>query len=89
MAAAREALLLGLLHGPLELLPVSSSAHVAAIPALLDWEVDAWSGAARKELEVALHAGTAVALGWLLLHRRLPVLAAPTPPTGYRSWRPP
>ena len=73
MAAVREALALGALHGPLELLPVSSSAHVAAIPALLDWEVAGWSGSARKELEVALHAGTGTALTWLLLRGRLPV----------------
>ena len=60
--AEREALALGLLHGPVELVPVSSSGHVAAIPWLLDWEVAGWDGDRRKELEVALHAGTAVAL---------------------------
>jgi undecaprenyl-diphosphatase len=57
-----EALGLGLVHGPVELVPVSSSAHVAAIPWLLRWELDGWDGAARKELEVALHAGTGAAL---------------------------
>ena len=60
--AEREALALGLLHGPVELLPVSSSGHVAALPWLLGWEVAAWDGERRKELEVALHAGTAAAL---------------------------
>jgi undecaprenyl-diphosphatase len=58
----REALALGLLHGPVELVPVSSSGHVAAIPWLLGWEVAGWDGERRKELEVALHAGTALAL---------------------------
>jgi undecaprenyl-diphosphatase len=58
----REALALGLLHGPLELLPVSSSGHVAALPQLLGWELAGWPGERRKELEVALHAGTAAAL---------------------------
>jgi undecaprenyl-diphosphatase len=58
----REALALGLLHGPVELVPVSSSGHVAAIPWLLGWEVAGWEGERRKELEVALHAGTALAL---------------------------
>jgi undecaprenyl-diphosphatase len=58
----REALALGLLHGPVELVPVSSSGHVAAIPWLLGWEVAEWDGERRKELEVALHAGTALAL---------------------------
>ena len=60
--AEREALALGLLHGPVELVPVSSSGHVAAIPWLLGWEVAGWDGERRKELEVALHAGTAIAL---------------------------
>jgi undecaprenyl-diphosphatase len=60
--AEREALALGLLHGPVELLPVSSSGHVAALPWLLGGEVAGWDGARRKELEVALHAGTAAAL---------------------------
>src|SRR5829696_2304686 len=58
----REALALGLLHGPAELVPVSSSGHVAALPWLLGWEVAGWDGARRKELQVALHAGTAAAL---------------------------
>lgn len=64
--AQLEAGALGLLHGPVELLPVSSSAHVETLPWLLRWEVASWDGAARKELEVALHAGTAAALLLLL-----------------------
>ncbi|MEZ0292453.1 MAG: undecaprenyl-diphosphate phosphatase, partial [Solirubrobacteraceae bacterium] len=60
--AEREALALGLLHGPAELLPVSSSGHATAIPWLLGWEVAGWDGTRRKELEVALHAGTVAAL---------------------------
>src|SRR5215213_4702164 len=60
--AELEALALGLLHGPVELVPVSSSGHVAALPWLLRWEVAGWDGARRKELEVALHAGSAAAL---------------------------
>jgi undecaprenyl-diphosphatase len=58
----REALALGLLHGPAELVPVSSSGHVTAVPWLLGWAVADWSGERRKELEVALHGGTALAL---------------------------
>jgi undecaprenyl-diphosphatase len=58
----REALALGLLHGPAELVPVSSSGHVTALPWLLRWDVAGWSGDRRKELEVALHGGTAAAL---------------------------
>lgn len=60
--AELEALALGLLHGPAELVPVSSSGHAAALPWLWRWEVAGWDGARRKELEVALHAGSAGAL---------------------------
>jgi undecaprenyl-diphosphatase len=68
-----EALALGLLHGPVELVPVSSSGHVAAVTWLLGWE----DGARRKELEVALHGGTAAALLLVARPRRLrPALLA-------------
>lgn len=62
---------LGLIQGAAELLPVSSSAHVAAVPRLLGWDVAGWDAARRKELEVALHAGAALALAPELL-RLLP-----------------
>jgi undecaprenyl-diphosphatase len=65
-----EATLLGLLHGPAELLPISSSGHVAALPWLLRWEISRWPGERRKELEVALHAGTALALARELVPAR-------------------
>jgi undecaprenyl-diphosphatase len=58
----RDALALGLLHGPAELLPVSSSGHVALVPWLLGWPYGRLDGELRKAFEVALHAGTAVAL---------------------------
>ena len=61
---ARPAALLGALHGAAELVPVSSSAHVALAAWLAG--VDDASGARRKELEVLLHAGTGVALAWVL-----------------------
>ena len=59
---ARDAVALGLLHGPAELLPVSSSGHVAVVPWLLDWPYQRLDGELRKAFEVALHAGTAAAL---------------------------
>jgi undecaprenyl-diphosphatase len=59
---ARDAIALGLLHGPAELLPVSSSAHVALVPWLLAWSYSDLDGELRKGFEVALHAGTAAAL---------------------------
>src|SRR3954453_1989440 len=57
-----EAAGLGLSQGAAELLPVSSSAHVAVVPWLLGWEVAAWPPDRRKELEVALHCGAGLAL---------------------------
>ena len=71
-----EAIALGLLHGPAELVPISSSGHVAALPELLGWRTGRASGTARKELEVALHTGTALAM---LIGLRGELLMRPTP----------
>lgn len=62
--AEREALALGLLLGPAELVPVSSSGHATAIPWLLGWEVAGWEGERRKELErwIEGHLGTPATL---------------------------
>jgi undecaprenyl-diphosphatase len=57
-----QALALGALHGPAELLPISSSGHVALIPWLLGWDYERLDAELRKSFEVALHAGTASAL---------------------------
>ena len=58
-----QAVLLGALHGPAELLPISSSGHVTVIPWLLGWEgYEQLDPELRKAFEVALHAGTAAAL---------------------------
>ncbi len=60
--AARHALALGIVQGPAELLPVSSSAHIVLVPWLLGWEWEAIDPEVRKSFEVALHAGAAAAL---------------------------
>src|SRR5262249_38850780 len=60
--AVREALVLGTLHGPAELLPISSSGHITLIPWLLGWDYCDVDAEVRKAFEVALHAGTAAAL---------------------------
>jgi undecaprenyl-diphosphatase len=58
-----RAFALGALHGPAELMPISSSAHVTVVPYLLGWDdYIAADPELRKAFEVALHAGTAVAL---------------------------
>ncbi|HEX7059279.1 MAG TPA: undecaprenyl-diphosphate phosphatase [Solirubrobacterales bacterium] len=58
----RRAIALGIVQGPSELLPVSSSAHIVLIPWLAGWDWDAVDPEVRKSFEVALHAGAAVAL---------------------------
>jgi len=68
-----ESVLLGIIQGFTEFLPVSSSAHLILIPWIFGWEgtlVDSLS------FDVALHAGTLVAIlvyfwrDWLLLLRK-------------------
>jgi undecaprenyl-diphosphatase len=58
----REALALGALHGPAELLPISSSGHITVVPWLLGWRYGELEAELRKSFEIALHAGTAAAL---------------------------
>ena len=60
-------MILGLVQGPTELLPVSSSAHLAMVPRLARWDWESVDPELRKSFEVALHAGAAMAL---LLTRR-------------------
>jgi undecaprenyl-diphosphatase len=89
----REAVALGLLHGPAELLPISSSGHVTVVPWLLGWDYPALEAEERKAFEVALHAGTAVALaialrGELRLNSLVVLSAAPPAAAGYLLERP-
>jgi undecaprenyl-diphosphatase len=57
-----QAIALGALHGPAELLPISSSGHIELVPWLLRWSYVDLDHELRKSFEVALHAGTAAAL---------------------------
>jgi undecaprenyl-diphosphatase len=57
-----QALALSALQGPTELLPISSSAHTIAAARLLGSSWDELDAELRKSFEVALHAGTALAL---------------------------
>jgi undecaprenyl-diphosphatase len=57
-----EAIALGALQGPTELLPVSSSAHTNLIPWLAGRPYPELDPELRKSFEVALHAGAAAAL---------------------------
>lgn len=59
---AKRAIALGIVQGPAELLPVSSSAHIVLVPWLAGWDWEAVDPEVRKSFEVALHAGAAAAL---------------------------
>jgi undecaprenyl-diphosphatase len=59
---SRRALALGIVQGPAELLPVSSSAHLVLVPWLAGWDWEQIDPEVRKSFEVALHAGAAAAL---------------------------
>jgi len=58
----RQAVALGLLHGPTELVPISSSGHTTLLAWQRGWDYNALEPATRKRFEVALHAGTTAAL---------------------------
>ena len=58
----RRAAALGIVQGPAELLPVSSSAHIVLLPWLAGWDWERLDPEVRKSFEVALHAGAAAAL---------------------------
>jgi undecaprenyl-diphosphatase len=60
--SVRHAVALGLLQGPTELLPVSSSAHTALVPWLAGWPWAELDAELRKAFEVALHLGSGGAL---------------------------
>jgi undecaprenyl-diphosphatase len=57
----RQAIALGLIQGPSELLPISSSAHTQLIPWLAGWD-SARAGEERRSFELALHGAAALAL---------------------------
>jgi undecaprenyl-diphosphatase len=57
-----RAALLGLVQGPTELLPVSSSAHLTLLPWFRDWGWERLDPELRKAFDVALHGGAAAAL---------------------------
>ena len=51
-----QAIILGIVQGLTELLPISSSAHLFLIPWLFSWDIP-------ESFDVALHAGTLLAIG--------------------------
>ncbi|HEX2125487.1 MAG TPA: undecaprenyl-diphosphate phosphatase [Thermoleophilaceae bacterium] len=90
---------MGALQGPAELLPVSSSGHLALLPRLLGWHYSDLPSDARKTFEVACHAGSVpvVVAAARRLHRRagerpdlaaLPLAVLPTGVAGLAFERP-
>lgn len=69
---AAHAIALGIVQGPAELLPVSSSAHIVLVPWLAGWDWERLDPEVRKSFEVALHGGAALAL---LIGQRETILA--------------
>lgn len=58
-----QAIILGLVQGITELLPVSSSAHLNLIPWILNWIQSESFNIQFEGFDVALHAGTLLAIG--------------------------
>jgi len=50
----RHAVALGLLHGPAELLPISSSGHIAIVPWLAGWKYAELDADLRKAFEISI-----------------------------------
>lgn len=68
-----QAIILGLVQGLTELLPISSSAHLNILPWIFNWTSSEGFNIAFEAFDVALHAGTLLAIGifffkdWLAL----------------------
>ncbi len=61
MISILESIILGIIQGLTEFIPISSSAHLIVVPWLLGWED---SGINSLTFDIALHLGTLVAVLW-------------------------
>ena len=71
-----QALVLGLVQGATELLPISSSGHLILVPWAADWHVLQEDDEFNQTFDVALHLGTLVAVAGYFWHDIVRLLAA-------------
>jgi undecaprenyl-diphosphatase len=71
-----QALVLGLVQGATELLPISSSGHLILVPWAADWQVLQEDDEFNQTFDVALHLGTLVAVAGYFWHDLVRLVAA-------------
>ncbi|MFM7270503.1 MAG: undecaprenyl-diphosphatase UppP [Actinomycetes bacterium] len=84
-----HAIVLGIVQGLTEFLPISSSGHLILVPDLLGWNDFAGDPALGKAFDVALHLGTLVGACWYFRHDLARYLAAAARSATRRSPRDP
>ena len=63
-----HAIILGIVQGLSEFLPISSSGHLLLVPDLLGWNDFGGNDSLEKSFDVALHLGTLIAAVWYFRH---------------------
>ena len=71
-----HAIVLGIVQGLTEFLPISSSGHLILVPELFDWTELTRRPSLNKTFDVALHVGTFAGAGWYFRHDLARYIAA-------------